>query len=277
MNFLFFLFKAMTTIICVPPETTLLIISWVPLLIFLFYAVMEKKQFTPAQDATSHKDVAYTSLNQKSEQEEEKSTWDEKRSLIWRNLPLMLACFLGYFAEFLTLNGVVTSLAFPNSPFDPRTHFVYYACAFMIGEFIGRSYVTLLLLLNSKCTPVITRTWILSAVLLSLFIFLTFASWYRFLHSVWVVLLLIFIVGLLAGSLYLNTYLMAAGSEDVKGKAFSRAFLSVGPSIGVLVAGLVGLVLEPTLREHCLHSAEFSEYCFTRAIGGWNRTTSCLR
>ena len=277
MDFLFFLFTAMTTIICVPPERTLLIISWIPLAIFLFYALMEKRQFKPAQDATTHKDVAYTSLNRKTEEEEETSTWGEKRALIWRNLPLMLACFSGYFAEFLTLNGVVTSLAFPNSPFDPRTHFVYYACAFTIGEFIGRSYITLLLLLNSKCTPVIKRTWILSAVLLSLFIFLTFASWYRFLHSVWVVLLLIFIVGLLAGSLYLNTYLMAAGSEDVKGKAFSRAFLSVGPSIGVLVAGLVGLVLEPTLREHCLHSAEFSEFCFTRAIGGWNKTTSCLR
>lgn len=274
---MFFLFTAMTTIICVPPETTLLIISWVPLLIFLFYALMEKRQFQPAKDATTHKEVAYTSLNQKAEREEEKSTWGEKRALIWRNLPLMLACFSGYFAEFLTLNGVVTSLAFPNSPFDPRTHFVYYACAFMIGEFIGRSYITLVLLLNSKCTPVVTKTWILSTMLLSLFIFLTFASWYRFLHSVWVVLLLIFFVGLLAGSLYLNTYLMAAGSEDVKGKAFSRAFLSVGPSIGVLVAGLVGLILEPTLREHCLHSAEFSEFCFTRAIGGWNRTTSCLR
>lgn len=267
----------MTTIICVPPETTLLIISWVPVVIFPFYAIMEKRQFKPTQDVTTHKDVAYTSLNLETIQEEEKSTWSEKRSLIWRNLQLMLACFFGYFAEFLTLNGVVTTLAFPNSPFDPRNHFVYYACAFMIGEFIGRSYITLLLLLNSKCTPVITKTWILSTVLLSLFIFLTLASWYRFLHSVWVVLLLIFIVGLMAGSLYLNTFLTAAGSDDVKGKAFSRAFLSVGPSTGVLVAGLVGLVLEPTLREHCLHSAEYSEFCFTRATGGWNKTTSCLR
>ena len=267
----------MTTVICVTPQTTILIISWVPAIIFAFYAIIEKRQFKPSQDVTTHKDVAYTSLDQETSQDEDNSAWSEKRSLIWRNLHLMLACFLGYFSEFLTLNGVVTTLAFPNSPFDPRNHFVYYACVFMIGECIGRSYITLLLLLNSKCTPVFTKTWILSTMLLSLFIFLTLASWYRFLHSVWVVLLLIFIVGLLAGSLYLNTFLMAPGTDDVQGKAFSRAFLSVGPSTGVLLAGLVGLVLEPTLREHCLHSTEFSEFCFTRSMSGWNKTTSCLR
>lgn len=267
----------MTTIICVPPETTILIISWVPVVIFAFYAIMEKRHFQPAKDANTHKNVAYTSLVQQTVPDEDNLSWSEKRNLIWRNLHLMIACFVGYFSEFLSLNGVVTTLAFPNSPFDPRNHFVYYACVFMIGECIGRSYISFLLALNVKWTPVITRTWILSAVLLSLFLFLALASWYRFLHSVWVVLLVIFTVGLLAGTLYLNTFLLAPGSDDVKGKAFSRAFLSVGPSTGVLLAGLVGLVLEPTLRQHCLQSAEFSEFCFTRSMGGWNKTTSCLR
>lgn len=267
----------MTTLICVPPETTILIISWVPAIIFPFYATVEKRHFKSSQDVVTHKGVSYTALNPQTVSVENNPSWNEKRTLIWKNLHLMLACFVGYFSEFLTLNGVVTTLAFPHSPFDPRNHFVYYACVFMIGECIGRSYISLMLLLNSKCTPVIAKTWILSIVLLSLFIFFTLASWYRFLHSVWVVLFLIFMVGLLAGSLYLNTFLMALGSDDVEGKAFSRAFLSVGPSTGVLLAGLVGLVLEPALREHCLQSAEFSDFCFTRSMAGWNKTTSCLR
>ena len=267
----------MTTIICVQPETTILAISWMPVMIFVFYAIIEKREFKTSQEITTHMDVTYTSLEQDPAPDEDNSPGSEKRTLICENLQLILASFVGYFFEFLTLNGIVTTLAFADSPFDPRDHFVYYACVFMIGECIGRSYITLLLHLGSKCAPVITKTWILSIIVLSLFIFLTLASWYRFLHSVWVVLPLICIVGILAGSLYVNTYLIAPGHGDVQGKGFSRAFLSVGPSAGVLLAGLVGLVLEPTLREHCLHSAEFSEFCFTRSMSGWNKTTSCLR
>ena len=270
----------MTTIICVTPQTTILIMSWVPLVMLACYGVMEKRDYKPEKELTTHKNVAYTSLLQETVPEEGNlSSWTMKQALIVQNLHLVLAFFVGYFSEFLTLNGVVTTLAFPNSPFDPRNHFVYYACVFMIGECIGRSYITFFTFINSRYTLVITRTWILSAILLGLFIFLTLSSWYRFLHSVWVVLVLCFIVGLLAGSLYLNTYLLAGASDgdDANGKAFSRAFLSVGPSAGVLLAGVVGLVLEPALRKHCLESAQFSEFCFTRSMGGWNKSTSCLR
>lgn len=270
-------YTAMTTLICLPPETTVLIISWMPAVIFPFYITIERRRFKPQGDMINHKGIAYNVLNTEKFPVEGNLSCDEKRTLIWHNLHLMLACFVGYFSEFLTLNGVVTTLAFPDSFFDQRNHFVYYACVFMIGECIGRSYLSILFIFNSKCTPVIARTWILSAVLLGLFIFLTLASWYRFLHSVWIVLFLIFNVGLSAGSLYLNTFLVVTGGDDVKGKAFSRAFLSLGPSAGVLMAGLVGLVLEPTLREHCLQSAKFRDFCFTRSMGGWNKSTSCLR
>lgn len=276
-NYNFFFLIAMTTLICLPPETTVLIISWMPAVIFPFYITIERRRFKPQGDMINHKEVSYTVLTSENLPVKDNPSCEEKKTLIWQNSHLMLACFVGYFSEFLTLNGVVTTLAFPNSFFDPRNHFVYYACVFMIGECIGRSYLSILFILNSKCTPVIARTWILSAVLLGLFIFLTLTSWYRFLHSVWIVLLLIFNMGLLAGSLYLNTFLVVTGGDDVQGKAFSRAFLSLGPSTGVLMAGLVGLVLEPTLREHCLQSTELREFCFTRSMGGWNKSTSCLR
>lgn len=277
---LFVSFSAMTTLICVPPQTTILAMAWVPLVVFACYGVMEKRDYTPQQEITTHEGVAYSSLSQEIVLEEENpSPWTKKRALIVQNIHLVLAFFVGYFSEFLTLNGVVTTIAFPNSPFDPRNHFVYYACVFMIGECIGRSYITFLSFINIKYTFIITRTWILSAILFSLFIFLVLSSWYRFLHNVWIVLVLCFAVGLLAGSLYLNTFLVAAVSDfdDANGKAFSRAFLSVGPSAGVLLAGVVGLVLEPALREHCLESEQFSDFCFTRSMSGWNETTSCLR
>ena len=268
----------MTTVICVSPQTTVLLISWIPLSIFLCYALIEKRDYTSGDD--SFQDIAYTSLpHENASTEGNSTTWSEKQALIVQNFHLVVAFFVGYFSEFLTLNGVVTTLAFPNSLFDPRNHFVYYACVFMIGECIGRSYISFLAFINVQYALVITKTWILSIILFGLFNFLTLASWYRFLPSVWIVLLLCFVVGLLAGSLYLNTYLVvtARGQNDEKGKAFSRAFLSVGPSAGVLFAGIVGLGLEPALRTHCLESSHFREFCFTRSMYGWNKTTSCLR
>lgn len=275
-------YAAMTTIICVPPETTMLIISWTPLIMLAFYAVMEKRYYTSEKKAAnSHQDVAYSPLFEENVTPEKRtaSSWAQKRHLIMQNAHLALSFFVGYFSEFLTLNGVVTTLAFPDSPFDPRSHFVYYACVFMIGECIGRSYITILGLVHKTMTFVITRTWILSAILFALLVFLTLCSWYRFIHTVWIALLLCFLVGLLAGSLYVNTYLVASVREtdDANGKAFSRAFLSVGPSAGVLLAGFVGLVLEPALRSHCIETTLLSEFCFTRSLHGWNRTTSCLR
>lgn len=274
------LISAMTTMICVPPQTTIVIISWVPLVMIACYAVMEKRDYQREQEVTTHKNMVYSFLlPETAPGEGNPSSWSDKRALITQNVHLVLALFVGYFAEFLTLNGVVTTLAFPNSPFDPRDHYVYYACVFMIGECIGRSYITFLAFFNCEYRPIISRTWILSSILFSLFIFLTLSSWYRFLQSVWIVLFFCFLVGLLAGSLYLNTFLVAAasGSDDANGKAFSRAFLSVGPSAGVLFAGAVGLLLEPALRKHCLDSAQFNEFCFTRSMGGWNESTSCLR
>lgn len=202
--------------------------------------------------------------------------WDEKRFLIWWNFLLMLVCFLGYFVEFLIFNGVVILLVFLNLFFDLRIYFVYYVCVFMIGEFIGRFYIIFLFLLNLKCILVIMRIWILVIMFLSFFIFLIFVLWYCFFYSVWVVLLLIFIVGFLVGSLYLNIYFMVVGSEDVKGKVFLCVFFLVGFSIGVLVVGLVGLVLELILREYCFYLVEFSEFCFIRVVGGWNRIILCL-
>lgn len=270
----------MTTIICVPPQTTILAMSWIPLLMLVGYAVMVKSDQKPVQGVTTHTDVTYTSLLQESTPDEGNPlSWKEKRELIVQNIHLVLAFAVGYFSEFVTLNAVVTTIAFPNSLFDPRSHYVYYACVFMIGEFIGRSYLTFLSLVKCSYTPVLTRTWILSAILFSLLVFLTLSSWYRFVHSVWIVLALCFLVGVLAGSLYLNTFLVATagGSDDINGKAFSRAFLSVGPSAGVLLAGVVGLALEPALRRHCLEHAKYGEFCFTRSMTGWNKTTSCLR
>ena len=271
---------AMTTVACVRPKITLLSMIFVPFLLLIVYALMEKRSHstTPSND-TTRPDVPYTPLNQDesaNSPEQATLTWREKASVLRANGTLIFSFFVGYVAEFLSLHGVATTLAFPNAPFGPRNHYVYYATAFMLGESVGRCYLLVLGSCRTKTDLAIERTWVFSLVLSCILFFLCFAAWFRFLPSVWFVLVLMLVVGFLAGALYVNTYMVAGRDQDSLRKEFSRAMLPWSPAAGMVAAGFIGLVTEPALRRHCTEIASSVEYCFTRSMHGWNASTSCL-
>ena len=270
----------MTTLACISPRTTLLAAVGMPFLLLLAYAYMDKHTHasSPGHEK-SRADISYSPLNsdEATPSDNLDLSWSEKVSLLKENAPLLLSFFIGYFAEFLSLNGVVTTLAFRNAPFDPRNHYIFYAIVFMLGECVGRSYLCVV----SVCKPnanvgVIKQTWVFTVLLTVILVFLCFASWFRFVTSVWLVLFLMFLVGLLAGALYVNTYLVAGANMDSLRKEFSRSALPVSPAAGMAAAGFIGLVTEPSLRNHCVATTHLAEYCFTRSMQGWNATTSCI-
>ena len=89
---------------------------------------------------------------------------------------------------------------------------------------------------------------------------------------------LVFIVGLLLGLMYTNSYAMAGAGETIKAKtALSRAFIYSGFATGILLAALLGMRTEPLLREHCMQITTRDEYCLTRNVNGLNSTFSCLK
>lgn len=64
--------------------------------------------------------------------------------VICQLLPHMLPIFITWFSEYITVQAVITTLAFPSSPFKPRDHYEYYIVVFMVGEMVGRSYLLVL-------------------------------------------------------------------------------------------------------------------------------------
>ena len=65
---------------------------------------------------------------------------------------------------------------------------------------------------------------------------------------------LVFIVGLLLGLMYTNSYAMAGAGETIKAKtALSRAFIYSGFATGILLAALLGMRTEPPV-EGALHA-----------------------
>ena len=285
MSLLFFV--AVTILACRPPKQAILIFIVVPLLLPIMYCTMEKKheKYPVVTKATKRESVKYTPLYTSPDEESHVSSETkvelsvrDKVDAVWEALPFALSMITGYFSSYFTLQSVVTTLAFPDAPFGPRNHYIFYTLVFMTGNLIGRTYAWILAAIDEDCRPFTRHTWIFSSLLAVILVFLVLGSWYRFLASVWIVLALMFIVGLLTGLLYINSYVMAGARETIRAKTeLSRAFTYSGFTIGVLAAAVLGMRTEPLLKEHCMQITARGAYCLTRYVNGLNSTFLCRK
>ena len=246
----------------------MLIMAGSPLLYLLCYAVMEKKHSKASQ-------IEITSEDGK-ETESQAVTWKEKLSAAAQILPLVIALFVAYVSEYVIIQSVITTMAFPSAPFPPRVHYRYYIFIFLSGEFIARSYLAVIASLKPSLVNffAIRRIWVLSLILVAQLVFFTFAAWYRFLHDVWIVFILIFVAGLGAGAAFTNAFVVVS-ETDAKFREFAMGFATIGMGAGTFCAGVVGLLMEPLIRDHCLAVSDVGDYCFTRPFSGWNQTITC--
>ncbi|KAJ1922067.1 battenin CLN3 protein [Tieghemiomyces parasiticus] len=155
-------------------------------------------------------------------------------------LPLLVV----YWAEYTINQGVNPTVLFPlsDSRFYPfhrlKDHYVYYQALYQIGVFISRSSV--------HYFPV-RHLWYpsgLQVIMLAVMISQSLGSW---LPSVWWVFALIFIEGLLGGSTYVNAFLNIRQDVPVNYREFALGAVGVGDGIGITLAGLTALWLEPSL------------------------------
>lgn len=268
----------MTTFVCVHPSTVLLLLLFIlPLFPAISWYVAKHTVHSSTTDQDGNT-VEYMRIGEDNPTDlhHQKLSREEKINAAKANMHLAVPLFFGLFADYLTMQGVVTTIAFEDSPFDPRDHYQYYTISFWIGELLGRSYGLILSWGKPDWTVITHKTWIFTAVLMVDVFFLILASLYRFLPSYVVVMMLTFITGSAEGALYLNSFAMAGRNMSPRYKEFSRAFLTTAVQGGVIVAGLTGLWVEPALKDHCAQLITNTEYCFTRSMHGWNVSTSCI-
>lgn len=270
----------MTTLLCVNPKTTMLTLLVILPLIPVISWIVSRKHSTGRGGATARGNIIrFTRIGEETQAHHLHThlTWKEKFLAAKDNLFLAVALFIGLFSDYLTMQSIVSTLAFENSPFDPRDHFQYYTLSFWAGEVIGRSYGLVILTFKPSCTVVTKHTWVLATIIAGNMILLICASWYRYLPSFWYVVILVAITGMAEGALYLNTFAVAGMDNHARYKEFSRAFLTVALQGGIVTAGLLGLVVESRLEEHCRTDLHLGKYCLTRlAHGQWNSSSSCL-
>lgn len=282
-------YTAMTTWFCVSSEKTTVTVAFLVVLNLVFYALMERKH-NRSTSRTSRcncfSGAQYEKVEEIKDEDKEQTgpsppllTTAEKLRAIKQICPTVLCVVISWMSEFLVTQGVITTYAFPNSPFPPRDHYQYYITLFLLGEFIGRSYLALISLINQDLIPKVTvhKLWLLTIIEVSILVFCLFAAWYRFLPDITYLLIISFLAGLIIGIMYANVLQVFTDSYEVPLREFVLGFVAVATGMGILIAGLLGLVVEPSFRKHCMTITDLSEYCFTRtdpnAIS--NITASC--
>jgi len=278
-----------TTVLCINPKAALqillILLPLFPILAWLItrqksihsekikYALGSRVEYTLLSDSDQSPSNTASTLN------DQPLTMKEKFSAAVNNLHLAVPLFLGLFADYLSTQGVMTTIAFKNSPFDPRDHFLYYTLIFWGTEIIGRTYGLVLLWFNPTMTVVTEKTWIFTTIIICSMILLILHSWYRFFPSFAFVAMVIAVIGMTEGALYLNTFAVAGKTADARPRRmeFSRAFLTFALQAGVVTAAVTGFYVEPKLKEHCKGMMANENVCFTRLTQGqWNATSSCL-
>lgn len=265
---------AMTTWFCVTSETTTLTVAGLVVFYLVFYFLMERKH----SDSTSRNagvgkftTVKYEKLAEDSETRDASPpppllTNETKLQAMKEILPSVLCVVISWFSEFLVMQAVITTYAFPNSPFPPRDHYQYYITLFLMGEFLGRSYLAVVSLIKAELVSKLTvrKLWLLTIVEVGILVFCLFAAWYRFLPHITVLLITSFFAGLIIGIMYANVLQVFTDSYEFPLREFVLGFVAVATGMGILMAGLLGLVVEPLFRQHCLTITDLTEYCFTR-------------
>ena len=190
----------------------------------------------------------------------------------------MLSIFIALFSEYMIIQSVVTTLAFPQAPFKPRDYYQYYIFVLMGGEVVGRSYLLALSYIKPEWAEKakFPYLWVLSTIEAILLLFFVLAAWYRFLPNVWIVLLLLFASGAVVGVTYANAITYFRDCFQDRHKEFAMGFFPVALTGGVFASALLGLYVEPMLREHCTIFTNNSDFCFTRSKSVNRFTSACI-
>lgn len=167
------------------------------------------------------------------------------KRLIHLVVPYMLPLTSVYFFEYLINQSVAPTLLFPKEtlPFQKnRDLYVLYGTLYQVGVFISRSSGKLVRL---RCLYILSHLQCLNFTLAIL------QSW-TFINNKYPLLNMILILweGLLGGSSYVNTFLNIQEDLSTSEVEFAMGSVSIADSLGVFLASIVGLFLEPTLCKH---------------------------
>lgn len=162
-------------------------------------------------------------------------------------IPYMFPLTTVYLFEYLINQGVSPTLLFPINSDNPsfftkyRDMYTTYNTFYQLGVFIARSTAHLLRLKN---------LYLISLLQFFNLLFAISQSWFYFIHNPIPILFFMLYEGFMGGASYVNTFLNIMDEVNPKEQEFALGATSIADASGILIAALIGLILEPTLCKH---------------------------
>lgn len=184
---------------------------------------------------------------------------------VWKVLDSLVILFLSNFSTFLTLGAILTTIAFTHAKeLFTSDDYQHYILSSVIGQFFGRSAISLLLVKKPEIRSLPFQT--AGTVFVVFFMFLSFfASWNRFVHDIWSLFVLCIFQGIALGIVSTVSYHHISRGAHPHHIELLLITASLWESFGMLCAGLLGLHTEPSLYKHCYENNALG-HCLTRVI-----------
>lgn len=242
------------------PRVALLVpVIW-PALYLLMFAVVQLKNIGKSSYQTIPESKDEKALPQR------KSFRARRFLAVWKVLDHLLLLYVSYFSVFLSIGAILSTLVYTHSTiFGPREDYHHFILSIVIGQFFGRSFMSLLL---AKFPDVSSTPFQALGTFFSTFIMFLFVlgSWNRFIHHLWIVFALCFFQGTFLGILTIISYHRVANQTREPHVEFLLILTSLLETFGMLCAGLIGLHTEPLLYRHCLEvSYGNKSHCLARS------------
>ncbi|XP_067683725.1 battenin-like isoform X2 [Haliotis asinina] len=216
----------------ISPRTTVLILTVVPVIMFISYFFVLKKP-RPNDESVVGNSTEQLITTQPV------ISLKGKAALILPLLKFIIPLSLVYFAEYFINQGLHELLYFNDIWLSKSEQYRWYQVDYQVGVLISRSSV--------NCFE-IKKLWILPILqFVNLAVLLT-QVFYRYIPNFWIIIAIVFFEGLLGGAAYVNTFYRVRKETAPEVREFSLGVATVGDSVGIAVAGAAAI---PTHNRLC--------------------------
>lgn len=174
--------------------------------------------------------------------------------------------FVTSFSVYLSLGAVLTTVVLSDvgdaPEYSPRGHFLHYVLSTVVGEFLGRTFMSMLCALAPGFHFVASP--LLAILLVSQVVFFVVSAWYHVIPYLWIYWLMCFIMGTSSGLIYVNSIHAITNTVTPTRHTLLLTCATAAESAGLFIAGLLGFFVERALQKHCLHS-HGNDSCLTRS------------
>ena len=244
------LFAGLTTLVCLSPEVTLLLLALLWILFPIAYKGMDglSDKIREKSHPTSHTEVPYSPLEVDNDEVQSKLLCTDMTRLVWKSLIPLMALFTSNFRAQLLVSGVVTTLAFDKTSVAPRNQYLFYMLALGFGDLFGRAYLGILSMCGVENKFRIQKTWILAFGNLLFLVSMVFFSWFRLLSSFYPDFAVVLVSGFAFGAVFVNSFRNAGEGLTVSEKRFCRALMAGAAWSANTAVSLIGWDTELKLR-----------------------------